>query len=591
MHTVGRTYARDEGVTLASLMDYLPQDNDPGCSAGFAHGLVTGVAPDIDPSAPREAAAACADAGTRYQRYSCVHGFGHAFMRLYDDQLEPALELCTALGPDTAPDCAQGAYHDYWFAVVGADDARLARGAEKDPWRLCGSQPDEYVRPCWYRALLENRPEGFTVETAADLEGLCDGLEGLQRQGCITAASVIGPPDPAQQLQLCATLADPADAASCVRGTKAQNLLDAPAAEHVRLIDRLRALRAARTGRVLPLAGEDPGGPHRRPLPARGLPGGRGARGAPAVRGGRADDGGRARHLQLNGMIVGMPTLMRGRRAVSVAEGARAAVTQAGARRYAQVATRRGSRRSRSRRLKADREADGKSGEDRAQENRVQRRPRGADRACFSGPRAAPRSGAGRHARSKSLAVVGADPITGIAAGAGDLDLAEGLVATIAADRAEQPMRHVLHLELLAAVRRRDPDRQALRPALDASGVAAAGRVVLEVDSHVALGQLQDLLAGNRNAAVRGRGRAGSRRACTRRRRCRPRPAGPSPNVNGPVQKETEAYQGSPEVSSLVVRPGFMRWPPRSWRASRARRRRTRRMRPGRRPWRCPSSC
>jgi hypothetical protein len=237
MHTVGRTYARDAGVTLASLMDYLPQDNDPGCSAGFAHGLVTGVAPDIDPSAPREAAAACADAGTRYQRYSCVHGFGHAFMRLYDDQLEPALELCTALGPDTAPDCAQGAYHDYWFAAVGADDARLARGGEKDPWRLCASQPEEYVRPCWYRALLENRTEGFTVETAADLEGLCDGLEGLQREGCITAASVIGPPDPAEQLQLCATLADPVDAANCVRGTKAQNMLDAPAAEHVRLID------------------------------------------------------------------------------------------------------------------------------------------------------------------------------------------------------------------------------------------------------------------------------------------------------------------------------------------------------------------
>jgi len=238
MHTVGRTYARDAGVTLASLMDHLPQDNDPGCSAGFAHGLVTGVAPDIDPSAPREATAACADAGTRYQRYSCVHGFGHAFMRLYNDELEPALELCTALGPDTAPDCAQGAYHDYWFAVVGADDARLERGAETDPWRLCGAQPDEYVRPCWYRAFLENRPEGFTAEAAADLEGLCDGLEGLQREACITAAAVIGPPDPARQLDLCATLGDPVDAASCVRGTKVQNLLDAPVDRHVRLIDR-----------------------------------------------------------------------------------------------------------------------------------------------------------------------------------------------------------------------------------------------------------------------------------------------------------------------------------------------------------------
>ena len=237
MHTVGRTYARDADVSLASLMEFLPQSNDPGCSAGFAHGLVTGVAPDIDPSDPRASAEACADAGTRFQRYSCVHGFGHAFMRLYDDQLDPALELCTELGPRTAPDCAQGAYHDYWFAVIGADDTSAPPGAEKDPWRLCGRQPEEYVEPCWYRAFIENRPDGFTVSAAEDIESLCDGLEGVQREGCVTAASVIGPADPAEQLELCATLGDPADAASCVHGTKAQNLLDAPPERYLALIE------------------------------------------------------------------------------------------------------------------------------------------------------------------------------------------------------------------------------------------------------------------------------------------------------------------------------------------------------------------
>jgi hypothetical protein len=236
MHTVGRTYAGDVGVTLGTLMEYLPADNDPGCPAGFAHGLVTGVAPDIDPSDPREAASVCDGAGTRFQRYSCVHGFGHAFMRLYEDQLEPALELCTALGPQEAPDCAQGAYHDYWFAVVGADEATLSEAAVTDPRRLCGAQPEAYVRPCWYRAFLENRPAGFLVETPADIEGLCEGIEGLQRDGCVTAASVIGPPDPAEQLRICSRLRDPSDAANCVRGTKVQNLQDAPAEAYVRLV-------------------------------------------------------------------------------------------------------------------------------------------------------------------------------------------------------------------------------------------------------------------------------------------------------------------------------------------------------------------
>jgi hypothetical protein len=58
------------GVTLATLMEYLPRSNDPGCTAGFAHGLVTGVAPDIDSRRPHEAAAVCGQVGTRYQRYA-----------------------------------------------------------------------------------------------------------------------------------------------------------------------------------------------------------------------------------------------------------------------------------------------------------------------------------------------------------------------------------------------------------------------------------------------------------------------------------------------------------------------------------------
>ena len=236
MHTVGRTYAREAGVTVGTLMEYLPADNDPGCPAGFAHGLVTGVAPDIDPGRPREAAAVCADAGTRFRRYSCIHGFGHAFMRIYDDLLEPALELCGALGAVAAPDCAQGAYHDYWLAVAEVDEAALSGEAVTDPRRLCGDQPAPYVRACWYRAFLESRPDGFQVEAASDLDDLCAGLAGLQRAACVTGAAVIGPADPAAQLRICAAVEDPTDAANCIRGTKVQNLIDAPDRDHLALI-------------------------------------------------------------------------------------------------------------------------------------------------------------------------------------------------------------------------------------------------------------------------------------------------------------------------------------------------------------------
>ncbi len=236
MHPVGREYAREHDVTLATLMEVLPRSNDPGCAAGFAHGLVTGVAPQLDLRRPSESAAVCDEAETRYQRYSCVHGFGHAFMRVSEERLEPALALCGALGDD-ASDCAQGAFHDYWFAVLGTDDVRAPAGAETDPRVLCNGQAPEFVRPCWYRAFVDNRPEGLQVTAPAQVEELCVGQTGIARAGCVTAASVIGPPDPADQLVLCSGVA-PADRPACVRGTKVQNLLGAPTSTFLELIGR-----------------------------------------------------------------------------------------------------------------------------------------------------------------------------------------------------------------------------------------------------------------------------------------------------------------------------------------------------------------
>jgi hypothetical protein len=114
----------------------------------------------------------------------------------------------------------------------------------RDPRALCGKQPAEFVRPCWYRAFVDNRPEGIEVDSPEHLEVLCAGLEGLQRSACITAVAVIGPADPAVQLAICARLAPP-DAASCIRGTKVQNLGGASSGDYVALIRRCEQFRAA----------------------------------------------------------------------------------------------------------------------------------------------------------------------------------------------------------------------------------------------------------------------------------------------------------------------------------------------------------
>jgi hypothetical protein len=242
MHTVGREYALARGVTLASLMDVLPQTNEPGCSAGFAHGLITGVAPEIDVSRPESSAAVCDETTTRYQRYSCIHGFGHAFMRISGEELAEALRLCGALGAE-APDCAQGAFHDYWFAVAGHDDTERPHTVVEDPRALCGGQAPEFVRPCWYRAFVDDRPDE-PVASGADIEALCDGLDGLQREACVTAAAVVGPVDPGAQLAVCTELQGD-DVVSCIRGTKVQNLITSPGEELVALLRRCEAFPAA----------------------------------------------------------------------------------------------------------------------------------------------------------------------------------------------------------------------------------------------------------------------------------------------------------------------------------------------------------
>ncbi len=69
MHTVARKYAPAHGVTLANLMNHMPRHNDPACTAGYAHGLVTGVAREIVPGREGAEAAnrACGNAETRYR--------------------------------------------------------------------------------------------------------------------------------------------------------------------------------------------------------------------------------------------------------------------------------------------------------------------------------------------------------------------------------------------------------------------------------------------------------------------------------------------------------------------------------------------
>jgi hypothetical protein len=218
MHAVGRRYAKAAHVTLSTLLNYLPKTNDPGCSAGFAHGMLIYLGPQIVTLGPSGAAKDCNRAPTRYQRYSCIHGLGHAYARLFNDTIAPALEACRELGSGNAGDCAQGVYHDYWIAVSGLDATHKPAAPITSPRRLCATQPLQFARACWYRAFLERPPPGG-VRSAGAIIALCRGLHGLEEQACVSGASLVRSDDPTIQMRTCARLRGVLGVA-CARGVR-----------------------------------------------------------------------------------------------------------------------------------------------------------------------------------------------------------------------------------------------------------------------------------------------------------------------------------------------------------------------------------
>jgi hypothetical protein len=228
MHEVGRRYGAEHHVTLGGLMDVIPQSNDPTCSAGFGMGLVMYLGPQIIRSGGRSALVQCLRLPTRYRSYTCVHGIGHALMRAYHGNLQLSVQSCRKLGKQ-APDCAQGAFHDYWISLRGADGTTL-RTHGASPRFLCNGHL-HYVRPCWYRYFIE-LADAPIIENAASIERVCSGLRPLQRYGCVSGAALAIPEGPFSQARTCAQLG-PRDARACLRGVAVQAFEREPAKQRL----------------------------------------------------------------------------------------------------------------------------------------------------------------------------------------------------------------------------------------------------------------------------------------------------------------------------------------------------------------------
>jgi hypothetical protein len=245
MHTVGRQWALEHHLTLDGLQKVVPRSNDPGCSAGFGMGLVMALGPQIISTGGKSALRTCLSLPTRMRSFTCVHSLGHALMRGYHETLFLAVQACTRLGARYAPDCAQGAFHDYWISLRGADETTSPVHAVRSPRKLC-TQYSRYALACWYRYWIEQAP-GPVIENARDLTALCRGLASVQRTGCIAGAAKDVFDTPAGQMRYCEQL-DAADALACVRGVANQAYVGRPRAERTLIGDCRRLALGARDG-------------------------------------------------------------------------------------------------------------------------------------------------------------------------------------------------------------------------------------------------------------------------------------------------------------------------------------------------------
>ena len=224
MHEVGRRYAAEHRLTLATLQHAVPRSNDPTCSAGFGMGLIMQLGPEIIRDGGAAAARTCERLPTRYRAYTCVHGLGHALLRGYHGRLRQAVAACRRLAPSEAPDCAPGAFHDYWISLRGADGTTRPLRPDTSPRSVCNGHL-WFVRPCWYRYFVEQTD--VAIDSPSDVLRACRGLRPLQRSGCVGSAALQLGGDPVAQASLCAHLPR-RDVASCLRGAQVQVLAREP---------------------------------------------------------------------------------------------------------------------------------------------------------------------------------------------------------------------------------------------------------------------------------------------------------------------------------------------------------------------------
>jgi hypothetical protein len=187
MHVVGRAAYAKYG-NLAEAFAH----GDQFCWSGFYHGIMEQISKEKGYDyILKNVNSICTPIADKYGKYSfynynCVHGLGHGFMEIQDENLFDALKSCDALtGEWNQSSCYGGVFMQNIMNVQGPEAQDLSSYAYlkvDDPMYPCDSVDSKYKSSCYLmQTSYALQAEGYDF---SKVFSLCDGAEAAYQNTC-----------------------------------------------------------------------------------------------------------------------------------------------------------------------------------------------------------------------------------------------------------------------------------------------------------------------------------------------------------------------------------------------------------------------
>lgn len=183
-HVIGRTSAEKYNTVQDA---YAHGDNF--CWSGYYHGVMEQVVSDMGKDGVIEQADEICEGSISADRYSffhynCVHGLGHGFMLITDNELFESLVLCDSLnGEWEKSSCHGGVFMENIMSHTHSNIGHHTKYLKNDdPLYPCTAVDDKYKATC--HMMQTSHALDVLNQDFSAVFALCDGIEEQYRSSC-----------------------------------------------------------------------------------------------------------------------------------------------------------------------------------------------------------------------------------------------------------------------------------------------------------------------------------------------------------------------------------------------------------------------